>query len=92
MSSKSVQVEPLDVDNYTSWMPQMKYYLIGKDLWDIVENGVNSDDDKKKDEKAIAAIGLQVKKHHLNTVEKAGTAKGLWETFQARRATPTRSS
>ena len=22
------------------------------------------------------------KKHHLNTVEQAGTAKGLWETFQ----------
>lgn len=83
MSSDSVQVEPLDVDNYASWMPQMKYYLIGKDLWDIVENGGNSDDDKKKDKKAIAAIGLRVKKHHLNTVEKAGTAKGLWETFQA---------
>ena len=74
---------PQDVDNYASWMPQMKYYLIGKDLWDIVENGVNSDDDKKKDKKAIAAIGLRVKKHHLNTVEKAGTAKCLWETFQA---------
>ena len=83
MSSDSVQVEPLDVDNYASWMPQMKYYLIGKDLWDIVENGGNSDDDKKKDKEAIAAIGLRVKKHHLNTVEKAGTAKGLWETFQA---------
>ena len=83
MSSDSVQVEPLDVDNYASWMPQMKYYLIGKDLWDIVENRGNSDDDKKKDKKAIAAIGLRVKKHHLNTMEKAGSAKGLWETFQA---------
>ena len=70
MSSDSVQVEPLDVDNYASWMPQMKYYLIGKDLWDIVENRGNSDDDKKKDKKATAAIGLRVKKHHLNTVEK----------------------
>ena len=78
-----MQVEPLDVDNYASWMPQMKYYLIGKDLWDVVETGGDSEDDKKKDKKAKAAIGLRVKKHHLNTVEKAGTAKGLWETFQA---------
>ena len=75
--------DPLDVDNYASWMPQMKYFLIGKDLWDVVETGVVDDSDKKKDRKAIAAIGLRVKKHHLNTVEQAGSAKGLWETFQA---------
>lgn len=61
----------------------MKYFLIGKDLWEVVESGAQDDSDKKKDRKAIAAIGLRVKKHHLNTVEKAGTAKSLWETFQA---------
>ena len=83
MNQDSVHFDPLDVDNYASWMPQMKYFLIGKDLWDVVETGVVDDSDKKKDRKAIAAIGLRVKKHHLNTVEQAGSAKGLWETFQA---------
>ena len=61
----------------------MKYYLIGKDLWDVVEHGADSDEDRKKDRKALAAIGLRVKKHHLITVEQAETAQGLWNTFQS---------
>ena len=81
MSSDSVQVEPLDVDNYASWMPQMKYYLIGKDLWDIVENRGNSDDDKKKRQESHTGFWSSCQEAPLNTVEKAGTAK--WETFQA---------
>ena len=46
-------------------MSQTKYALIGKDLWDIVENGGDSEEDKKKVCKAKAFIGLRVKKHHL---------------------------
>lgn len=83
MTKDSVQFDPLDVDNYATWMPPMKYYLIGKDLWDIVEHGGDSDGDRKKDRKALAAIGLRVKKHHLITVERAETSKGLWDTFQS---------
>ena len=83
MIRDEVQIEPLDVNNYPEWMAQTKYALIGKDLWDIVENGGDSAEDKKKDLKAKAFIGLRVKKHHLNTVEQAATAKGLWDTFTA---------
>ena len=69
MSRDEVQIEPLDVENYAEWMAQTKYALIGKELWDIVENGGDSDEDKKEDRKAQAFIGLRVKKHHLNTVD-----------------------
>ncbi len=84
MSRDEVQFEPLDVNNYAEWMAQMKYLLIGKDLWDIVKNGGgDTEEKKKKEQKSLAAIGLRVKKHHLNTVEQAGIAKGLWDTCTA---------
>ena len=41
-----------------------------------MEHGGDSDEDRKKDRKALAAIGLRVKKHHLITVEQAETSKG----------------
>ena len=33
--------------------------------------------------KAKAFVGLCVKKQHINMVEQAATAKGLWDTFKA---------
>ncbi len=51
MSRDEVQFEPLDVNNYAEWMAQMKYLLIGKDLWDTVKNGGgDTEEDKKKDQ------------------------------------------
>ena len=59
-------------------MAQRKYALIGKDLWDVIEDGGDFEEDKKVDRKAKS-----LEKHHLNTVEQAATAKGLWDTFTA---------
>ena len=33
----SLKMEKLNTGNYHNWKFQMKMYLIGKDLWDIVQ-------------------------------------------------------
>lgn len=80
-----VPFELLDVDNYATWAKRMKYLLIMKGLWSAVTSDTV---DADKNEKAMAAIGLRMKDHHLATLERCTTAKQVWmelaATFQAK--------
>ena len=72
--------ERLDVNNYATWRPLMKYYLITKGAWEAV-TGESSD--PKLIQKALALIGLHVKEHHLPLLERCDSAKSAWEQLEA---------
>ena len=64
-----VKVERLTGDNYHSWRFQMKMYLIGKDLWDIVtglevldpeETAEEERKLRKRENLALASVCLSV--------------------------------
>ena len=50
----SFRVEKLNTENYHSWKFNMRMYLIGKDLWEIVDGSEvlaeDEADEKKKQE------------------------------------------
>ena len=65
----SFKIEKLTGENYHNWKFQMKMYLIGKDLWEIVTgtevmNEDASEDEKRKFKKrenqALACVCLSV--------------------------------
>ena len=78
------KVERLTADNYYSWKFNMKMYLIGKDLWDIV-NGTEvvahdaDDADKRKFKKrenmALATVCLSVSQSLQIYVRSAKTSE-----------------
>ena len=85
--------DKLGCDNYHSWKFSMKMYLVGKDLWEIVDGTetqppVENDDERKKFKKranlALAAIGLAVKPNLQIYVRNCKTAKEAWESLQGR--------
>lgn len=73
-------VEMLDIHNYGSWSTRLKWLLLSKDLWRLVEAPAK-DEDKEKDQKALAIIGLHTKDHHHSTLEPCTTAKEAWDTL-----------
>lgn len=73
-------VELLGDDNFGVWKTKMKYALVTKDLWSVVDGSVVN---VEKDAKALAMIGLHVKNHHLPTLEECDTAKEAWEKLSA---------
>ena len=63
------KIENVAADNYHSWKFNMKMYLIGKDLWEIVTGAEVTDNDlsdrekqkfKKRENQALAAICLGI--------------------------------
>ena len=52
MEETSFKVEKLNAENYHSWKFNVKMYLIGKDLWEIVDGkevvGVNADEEEEE--------------------------------------------
>ena len=78
-------IEPLDVANYATWRPKMKFLLITKGLWMAIEG---ESPDPVTDLKALATIGLWVKDHHLAMLDRCSTAREAWleleSTYQAK--------
>ena len=80
VSDSSIGIEKLDLDNYGSWSVQMKFLLIHKGLWTAETGDGASVEDSLK---ALALIGLNVKEHHLSTLDKCKTAKEAWNALEA---------
>ena len=78
-------IEPLDVANYATWRPKMKFLLITKGLWTAIEE---ASPDPNLDMRALATIGLWVKEHHLAMLERCSSAREAWleleSTYQAK--------
>jgi hypothetical protein len=68
-------VEPLDVDNYTTWSIRMRALLRSKGLWTTV---MADSPEAGNDLKALAQIILHVKDFYLMTVGACTTAKEAW--------------
>jgi hypothetical protein len=79
---KFLVVEKLDIHNYVPWSIKMKFFLVTKGLWGAV-NGTEDEIDHAKSEKALALIGLNVKDHHLSTINAYETAGEAWEKLQS---------
>ena len=77
-----VHIEPLDLDNYQVWSSKMKFLLVTKGLWSAVRPAAGAVVPPDVSDKAIAVIGLNVKEHHLSTVNDAASAEALWTTLQ----------
>ena len=78
------------MDNYLSWKFSVKMYLIGKDLWDIVEGTdvlaeeAGEDDRrkfKKRDNLALASICLAVSTSLQIYVRNSKTGKEAWDNL-----------
>lgn len=85
--------DKLGCDNYHSWKFSMKMYLVGKDLWEIVDGtetqpAADEDDGRSKFKKrsnlALAAIGLGVRPNLQIYVRNCKTPKEAWESLQGR--------
>ena len=80
----NLKIEKLTSENYHSWKFQIKMYLIGKDLWDIVRGTevlkVNPTADerskfRKREQLALSIICLSVSTNLHVYVRNAETAK-----------------
>lgn len=83
-----VAIEPLDVDNYSTWAVRMKMLLIHKELWVAVASPDSLDVTARvKLDKALSLILLNVKDHHLLTLAACATPREAWDvlanTYQA---------
>ena len=87
----SFKIEKLTAENYHSWKFNMKMYLIGKDLWEIVTGDEIILDDmseavkreiKKRENKAFAAICLGISTSLQIYVRSTKTAKEAWENLE----------
>ena len=90
-SFEQPRIEPLGVDNYSTWKVRMRLILQSKGLWGAVKGNETEGEtevDAKQSQQALALIGLAVQDVHLSTVGQCDTAKKLWEllesTFQAK--------
>ena len=85
------KIEKLNADIYHSWKFNMKMYLIGKDLWEIVTGNEVMDKDlsdaekrkfKKRENQALAAICLAVSTNLQIYVRSSETAGAAWENLE----------
>ena len=89
--TSSFKVEKLNSDNYHSWKFNIKMFLIGKDLWDIVDGSEVLENDadaetrnkfKKRDNMALATICLSISTGLQIYVRSAVSAKQAWDVLQ----------
>ena len=82
------KMEKLTTENYHNWKYSMKLYLLGKGLWDIITGDEVLPDEaeepakkafKKRENLALAAIGLNVSKGLHIYVRNEITPKGAWD-------------
>ena len=91
MSTQGVPFPRLVKDNYGRWNIQMKAFLGGEDVWDVVEKGVEGigattekqkHDAKVKDKRALSFIYQGVDDANFEKIARATTAKEAWEILQ----------
>ena len=91
MSTQVVPFPKLTKDNYSRWSIQMKAYLGGEDVWDVVEKGTEGvgattdkqkHDAKVKDKRALSFIYQGVDDANFEKIARANTAKEAWEILQ----------
>lgn len=91
MTTKSQLEEKLGTANYATWCIDMKWFLVSKGLWAIVEADalpIDSEEDDLEEEaknngKALAVMGLNVEKFHKATIAACASAKEAWERLKA---------
>ncbi|XP_059310350.1 uncharacterized protein LOC132061589 [Lycium ferocissimum] len=80
------QVPMLTKENYGSWCIRMKALLGAYDVWEIVERGVDEEDDaattKKKYQKALTLIHQSLDEKMFEKVANATNSKQAWEILQ----------
>ncbi|XP_060212147.1 uncharacterized protein LOC132639739 [Lycium barbarum] len=80
------QVRMLTKENYGSWCIRMKALLGAYDVWEIVESGVDEEDDaaatKKKDQKALTLIHQSLDEKMFEKVANATNSKQAWNILQ----------
>ena len=90
MEETSFKVEKLNGENYHSWKFNLKMYLIGKDLWDIVEGtqvlGKDASEDesrkfKKRENLSLSIICLSVSTNLQIYVRNCTTGKEAWDNL-----------
>ena len=88
-----INFEKLGNENYHSWKFSMKMYLVGKDLWEIVDGSETqpSEEDvegrrkfRKRANLALAAIGLAVQPNLQIYVRNCKTPTEAWDSLQGR--------
>ena len=81
------KVDKLTADNYHSWKFNMKMFLIGKDLWEIVNGAVTRDENanegerrkfKKRENQALAMVCLSVSTSLQIYVRSSNSARDAW--------------
>ena len=86
----SFKCEKLVADNYHSWKFNMKMYLMGRDLWDIVQgtevveedaNAENLRKFKKRENLALASICLSVSTGLQIYVRNAKSCREAWKSL-----------
>ena len=90
-------VPEFDGNDYDYWCIKMLTFLIGKDLWEIVESGYEEPADwnaltanerttrkeaRKKNAQALFHIQIALDKSLFPRISGAKTAKAAWETLQ----------
>ena len=89
VSLKSLLIEKLTSENYHLWKFKMRMLLRERDLWDVVEEGLDGEEYdgmkekekkewKKRDDKALAVICLALSDAQLMHVQTVLTAKEAW--------------
>ena len=90
MEETSFKVGKLNGDNYHSWKFNIKMYLIGKDLWEIVDGtevvGENASEEeikkfKKRENLALSLMCLSVTTNLQIYVRNAKTPKEVWNNL-----------
>ena len=80
--------EKLTAENYHNWKFNMKMFLIGKDLWEIVQGTETLDENataeekrkfKKRENMALASVCLSVSTSLQIYVRSADTGKDAWD-------------
>ena len=89
----SLNFDKLNVDNYHSWEFSMRMFLIGKNLWEIVQgtevladdaNNETKEKFQKRSNVALATICLGVTKDLQIIVRPSKTAKEAWDSLAKR--------
>ncbi|XP_059285898.1 uncharacterized protein LOC132039432 [Lycium ferocissimum] len=80
------QVPMLTKENYGSWCIRIKALLGAYDVWEIVDSGVDEENDaaaiKKKDQKALTLIHQSLDEKMFEKVANAINSKQAWDILQ----------
>lgn len=80
--SMHTQVEKFTGEGFHSWATQMRYLLMNKRIWKIVNEDIpntKSDEWKDKDEQALSLIGLHIGTNLIHHIDTKVYAKDAWD-------------